>query len=125
MNKNKISFNGFKPLMLAVHTAETKLIDKLKRHRGKHMHLTPAEYVQEWVAFGLSIPKANGMVYSKKWLEDIARDAGIKQREAGGGRKPASPAEKQAKAFTKWLASMPPTLTSAQRKAVVSKVAKA
>lgn len=122
MNKNtNISFVGFKPLMEAVHTSETRLIDKLKKHRAKYMHLDASTYVAEWVSFGITIPKKNGMVYSEKWLRDIARDAGIKQRASGGGRKPKTDAQKASEAFERWLAKMPKKLTATQAKAIVKK----
>ena len=91
-----MTFDGFKPLMLAVHTAETKLVAKLKAHRAKHAKMPADMYVERWVLFGITIPKdADGNVYSERWLKDIARAAGIKQRAAGGGRKAKtkSPAE--------------------------------
>ena len=94
--ENKMTFDGFKPLMLAVHTAETKLVAKLKAHRAKHAKMPADKYVERWVLFGITIPKdKDGNVYSERWLKDIARAAGIKQRASGGGRKPASktPAE--------------------------------
>ncbi len=91
--------------MEAVHVAETRLIDKLKRHRAKHMHLDAKRYVDEWVLFGLTIPKKNGMMYSEKWLRDIARAADIKQRFAPEGeklgRKPKTDAEKRKFAIAK------------------------
>lgn len=122
--ENKMTFDGFKPLMLAVHTAETKLIAKLKAHRAKHAKMPADKYVERWVLFGITIPKdADGNVYSERWLKDIARAAGIRQRASGGGAKKKSEAQKEEEAFDRWLAKMPP-LNATRKKKLMKELAK-
>ena len=118
-----MTFDGFKPLMLAVHTAETKLVAKLKAHRAKHAKMPADKYVERWVLFGITIPKdKDGNVYSERWLKDIARAAGIRLRAAGGGAKKKSEAQKEEEAFDRWLAKMPP-LNAARKKKLMKELA--
>jgi SOS response regulatory protein OraA/RecX len=122
MKTNNIQFATLAPLMLAVHKGESKLVAALVTLRSDHKALDDKEFAEAFIAFG------EGLDYSTKWLGDILRDAGIRRRAAGAGRKPASPAEKkdkQAEAFTAWLAAMPKDLTAKQVKAVTAKLAKA
>jgi hypothetical protein len=120
--KNKMKFDGFKPLMLAVHKSETKLVAKLKAHRAKHAKMGAAEYVEAWVLFGITIPKdEDGNVYTERWLKDIARAAGVQQRKSGAGPKPKTDAEKRKAEFERWLAKMPKRLSASEAKAVVKK----
>jgi SOS response regulatory protein OraA/RecX len=120
--KTNIAFDTIAPLMLAVHKGERKLVTALTALREKHKKLDDKTFAEAFIAFGESLD------YSTKWLGDMLRECGIKRRASGGGRKPATAKEKQdkqAKAFAKWLASMPPNMTAAQRKAVTIKLAKA
>ena len=120
--KTNIAFDTIQPLMLAVHKGERKLVVALTQLREKHSRLDDRTFADAFIAFGESLD------YTTRWLGDILRECGIKRRASGGGRKPASLAEKkdkQAKAFAAWLASLPPNMTAAQRKAVTIKLAKA
>ena len=120
--KTNIAFDTIAPLMLAVHKGERKLVTALTALREKHKKLDDKKFADAFIAFGESLD------YTTRWLGDILRECGIKRRASGGGRKPASPIEKkdkQAKEFATWLASMPKSLTAAQRKAVTIKLAKA
>jgi hypothetical protein len=119
---NKVSFAPLTGLMLSVHNGETKLVKALTALRAEHPNMEDKPFAEAFIAFG------EGLDYSTKWLGDILRMAGIRRRAAGAGRKPASPAEKkdkQAEAFTAWLAAMPSGLTAKQVKAVTAKLAKA
>jgi len=122
MKTAKIQFATLAPLMLAVHKGESKLVAALVALRSEHKALADKEFAEAFIVFGESLD------YTTKWLGDILRMAGIRRRAAGAGRKPASPAEKkdkQAEAFTAWLAAMPKDLTAKQVKVVTAKLAKA
>ena len=117
-----IRFNKLAPLMLSVHNGESKLVKALVAMKLEHPDMEDKDFAEQYIAWGESLD------YTTRWLGDILRMAGIKRRAAGGGRKPASPAEKkskQAEAFKTWLATMPKSLTAAQVKAVTAKLAKA
>lgn len=118
----KVSFAKLAPLMLSIHNGESRLVKALVAMKLEHPDMEDKEFAEQYIAWGESLD------YTTRWLGDILRMAGIKRRASGGGRKPASPAEKkskQAEAFKVWLASMPKELTAVQVKAVTAKLAKA
>lgn len=116
--KTKIDFTALKPDMLSVHDAERGLIGKLTALRAAHPSISDADFRAEWIAFG------EALGYTTRWLGDIARDAGIRLRASGAGRKAKSDEQKAEEAFAKWLASMPEEMTKKQVALAIAALAK-
>lgn len=98
-NKNtaSIDFTPLDDLMLAVHKAEVRLMDRLLAIWDKHKNTCPKAFRVSFIEYAI------GKGYSKKWAGEVIVDAGYKvfdgknlfrERGEGGGRKKSEPSDK-------------------------------
>lgn len=98
-NKNiaNIDFTPLDDLMLAVHKAEVRLMDRLLAIWDKHKNTCPKAFRVSFIEYAI------GKGYSKKWAGEVIVDAGYKvfdgknlfrERGEGGGRKKSKPSDK-------------------------------
>lgn len=82
--KKQIEFKSLRSAMLAVHTAEVTLAEKLAAHYGKHSTTPIVEYREAFIAFAV----AEG--YCPRWAASMLLAAGIRLRaersDKGKGR---------------------------------------
>lgn len=137
-NKNKnianianIDFTPLDDLMLAVHKAEVRLMDRLLAIWDKHKNTCPKAFRVSFIEYAI------GKGYSKKWAGEVIVDAGYKvfdgknlfrERGEGGGRKKSKTSDKPSgkpsgKVTAKQLAAMAKALDEKGRKELIALLA--
>lgn len=112
-----IDFTVCDVAMDAIGNAEQTLAKTLTAIRAAHPDLDPISFRKQWEAYVVSKGR------TAKWAGVIATAAGIRLREAGGGRKAAEKKEPAAFDFNAWLKAMPAKLDAAQKVAIVTALA--